>query len=497
MRPRSALRSDVRARAADARFGAAALVLASCGGAAAQRPVSAPRAAWIAPVATAGTAAVRAIDIADGGVVTVLGHRGPATVGGKALALPVARGAEGVAGDVDDRRDATSVVALGGDGRARWSVTVAGQPGPVAHSGALVLAAIGGSGALDVGAAPIAVRGEPGAVIAALAAGDGAVRWTRGLGSTDWVTVASLAGLPGGDAVVGGQFAGTLRAGDHVVTSAGESDGFVARLAPTGAVRWLVRAGAASSDAVTGVAALGDDRVAIAGTFSGIADLRGTALTPVDEESAYADGFVAVLDRAGMPAWAHRLGSRGPDAVAGVAVTASGAIAVAATVRGPSLVADASGAVVAAGVSDWNGHGSADGLVAVWSRDGELRGSVLLGGGDFDGLRAIAARGDQILVAGWFAGAMNLGGAELAAAGGDDAFVAVLDDRARVATGIHATGDGREDITALAAAPSGWALGLAHTAGARLVASDGSALGEALPAPADPLGGAAIVVGRR
>jgi hypothetical protein len=333
--------------------------------------------------------------------------------------------------------------------------------------------------------------------VVGLAAGAGGLRWARGLGSTDWVIVAGAAARAGGDVAIAGQFAGTLRAGDHVVTSAGNGDGFVARLSPEGAVRWLVRVGGEGTDAITGVAPDGD-HLAIAGTFSRSADLRGTSLVGVDAESAGPDGFVAVLDARGAPAWAYPLGGRGADAVAGVAVTASGAVAIAATVRDAAWVSDAGGAVVAGGISDFSSRGTADGLIAVWDRSGELRGSSLIGGADFDGLRTIAARGDQILAGGWFAGTLALGGASLTAGGGDDAFVAIVDDRGTVVGGVHATGDGREDIAALGASPAGWAVAVAHTAAARLVSvSDGSAIGEPMPASADPLGGVAIVFGGR
>jgi hypothetical protein len=49
------------------------------------------------------------------------------------------------------------------------------------------------------------------------------------------------------------------------------------------------------------------------------------------------------------------------------------------------------------------------------------------------------------------------------------------------------SGDGREEITALAAIPGGFIAGVAHTAAARIG-------NDMLPSPTDPMSGAAIIV---
>ncbi|MCX5744741.1 MAG: hypothetical protein NT062_19815, partial [Proteobacteria bacterium] len=110
-----------------------------------------------------------------------------------------------------------------------------------------------------------------------------------------------------------------------------------------------------------------------------------------------------------------------------------------------------------------------------------------------DGISAISAAGAGFVIAGFFSGTLPLdvvapAPSMLTAAGGDDAFVLAFDPvRARVTRVWHATGDGREEITALAPISGGFVAGVAHTAAARF---DGAAL----PAPADPLAGAAVVV---
>jgi hypothetical protein len=227
---------------------------------------------------------------------------------------------------------------------------------------------------------------------------------------------------------------------------------------------------------VQGVAAAGD-QLAIAGTFSGTADLFGKPLVPADERSPASNAFVAELDATGAPRWVDTFGGQADQSIAGVAIDARGRIAVAATARD----------TVHVGGGDLVANGLADGLVAWWAKGGARGAAVLIGGADFDGLRAIAAAGDHVIVAGFYSGSLRLGDHSLVAAGGDDAFLAELDAAGRVIAAWPISGDGREEVTALTAIPGGVVAGVAHTAAAR-VGSD------ALPSPHDPLSGAAIVV---
>jgi hypothetical protein len=352
-----------------------------------------------------------------------------------------------------------------------WHAELAGYGGPLAIVGTQLLAAVGGSNSV----AGLALRGEPGAVIAALDAATGAMGWKLAVDATDWAVIAQVAAA-GDGAVIGGSFSGTLRIADKVVSSAGRADGFVARLTAAGGVAWLVRVGGPGADAVHGVAAAGD-RIAIAGTFTAGADLLGEPLAPSDERSPRGDGFVAELDPAGARRWVQSFGGKADDAVAGVAIDAAGRFAVAATAQD----------TVHVGPIELVAGGAADGLVAWWGAGGSVLQAVRLGGADFDGLRAIARAGEHVVVAGFYSGSIQLGDRTLSAGGGDDAFVAELDATGAVAQSWSVGGDGREEVTALAAIPGGFVAGIAHTAAARIDDA-------ALPPPADPMSGAAIAV---
>lgn len=352
-----------------------------------------------------------------------------------------------------------------------WRTELPGHGGPLALSGKQVVAVLGGART----AAGLALRGDPGAAVAGLDAATGAVAWKLAVDSTDWAVIAAIAAADDG-VLIGGSFAGTLRIADKVVSSAGQTDGFVARLTAAGGVAWLVRVGGPGADAIHGVAT-GEDRIAIAGTFAAGADLLGEPLPAFDDRSVAGDGFVAELDAAGARRWVQSFGGAADDAVAGVAIDARGRVAVAATARD----------TVRVGANELTATGTADGLVAWWGPDGTALSAVLVGGPDFDGLRAIAAAGDRVVVAGFYSGSIRLGDRALTAGGGDDAFLAELDASGAVVHAWSVGGDGREEITQLAAIPGGFVAGVAHTAAARVDDA-------ALPSPADPMTGAALVV---
>lgn len=378
---------------------------------------------------------------------------------------------------------ASTVIEARTAGTLAWSTTLAGSAGPLVASEGKVFATLGGTGAIGAptvtaGAAaadPRAVRGEPGAAVVALDAASGAVAWRVLLDTSEWVVIAAAAPAPDG-VVIGGSFSGSLRLHDRVVASGGRSDGFVAKLTPAGQVAWLVRVGGPGPDAVQGVAARGD-RVAVAGTFVAGADLLGHALPAFDDKSPFADGFVAALDGAGARVWSATFGGKPADSIVGVAIDTAGRVAVAATARD----------VVHVGGADLEAQGFADGLIAWWTKDGTASHAALVGGADFDGLRAITAVGDRIVVGGFYSGAVRIGGVALTAGGGDGAFLAAYDARGAVVDQWEVAGDGREEIVALGEVPGGFIAGVAYTAAA-------SFTGVALPAPRDPLSGAAMAV---
>ena len=355
-----------------------------------------------------------------------------------------------VAGDATYATTGPAVVRLDG-GRETWRVAIPAAGGAVAASGDLVAAAIHGTGAID--GLALGLRGDPGAAIVGLAASDGARRWLVGVGATSWARVRAVVAYGDGVAIAG-SFAGTLRIGDRVVSSAGDSDGFWAVLDRAGAVQRLARMGGLGADAIAGLAALPDGALAIAGTYAGPAELDDVALPPL-YTGDFGDGFVAVVETGGAMRWARSWGNAGGDACAGVVATDDG-VAVAATVRG---VVDVAGRRVDA-------HGGADGLVAFFNHTNAVRGTILVGGSDFDGLTAIAGQGDRVVVGGWFSGTLDGPGGALVAAGGDDALLAVVTPDG-VAALEAVSSDAAATVRAVATDATTWAAAVSTTGAAR------------------------------
>ncbi|HEX5058145.1 MAG TPA: hypothetical protein VFV99_02240, partial [Kofleriaceae bacterium] len=238
----------------------------------------------------------------------------------------------------------------------------------------------------------------------------------------------------------------------------------------------LIRCGGGGADGVQGVATRGD-RIAIAGTFTAGAELGGVALPAYADDSPFGDGFAAELDGNGKRRWAQTFGGRADDAVAGVAIDDRDHVIVAGSVH----------EVVHVGSAQLVTQGPGDGIIVWFGDDGEKGAAVLVGGLDFDGLRAITAVGDKAIVAGFFSGSMKLGDRTLTAGGGDDSFIAAFDGNGTIASGWHVGGEGREEVTSLSAIPGGFVAGVAHTAKASIEDTQ-------LAAPKDPMRGSALIV---
>jgi outer membrane protein assembly factor BamB len=345
----------------------------------------------------------------------------------------------------------STIEARSGD-RTAWSAKLEGTAGELAVAGNVLAVALAARGDK--------LRGDPAGVVTALDRTTGRTRWQRPFESTEWVLITQLAAV-GDDVLVAGSFGGTLRVGAKVVTSGGGSDGFLARVGANGSLVWLVRMGGAGSDGVQGVAVSGEpkaSRIAIAGTFSLGADILGAPLASIDLKSPFGDAFVAEFDGSGAARWTATFGSRGDDAVAGVAIDASGRVIVAANVHD----------VLSMAGSPLVPRGTGDGLVVWYGNGGELGASVLVGGNDFDGIRSIAAIGNEAIIGGFFSGTLQIADRTFTAGGGDDSFVAALDAAGTVTTAWQVGGSGREEITSLQAMPGGFVAGVAHTGDAAI-----------------------------
>ncbi len=134
-----------------------------------------------------------------------------------------------------------------------------------------------------------------------------------------------------GDLVVGGEFRGVATFGSALapvlLTSAGDVDFFITRLSPQLGTQWAVRGGGTGAD-VVGLNSLRIDdlgRIWVAGSFSGVADLDGSALAVLVTSLGSSDIFLARYD--GTGAWAgiaRSIGGSGGESVDNLVIDASG-----------------------------------------------------------------------------------------------------------------------------------------------------------------------------
>lgn len=102
-----------------------------------------------------------------------------------------------------------------------------------------------------------------------------------------------------GNIYITGNFYGAATFDTAVVTSAGNSDIFVAKYDPGGTIVWVRRAGGSTDDHGRDVTVDASGACFVTGQFSGIADFDGTILS----SSSQSDVFLAKYDSAGNLAW--------------------------------------------------------------------------------------------------------------------------------------------------------------------------------------------------
>ena len=362
----------------------------------------------------------------------------------------------------------SGITRLEPGGAVRWERPLPGRATRCElWAGAVYAATVGGP------TDDAALVGDPGALVLALDDASGEVRWRLSLTATGWAVISAIAADDGG-VVVGGSFTGSLRIGDQVVSSAGDSDGFVARLGHDGKLIWLARVGGTGADAVTALASDGVD-VAIAGSFAVEAELRGQQLLARVPTSPYADGFVAVMNsQRATVSLLEPFGGADAESVVAVHLDAT-AVQVVATVRSEARFGSSSQTMRGA---------LATVLAAYPRRGGEPEVRIIDGTGTVRPSAAAWSPTDR-WVAGSFDGALALGELDVTADGTDGWLFEIGAN-----VGHAPRGAGREDVSAIDAGAGGLAIAVHHTAAIALLGADA-------PVPADIGGGTLVIVGPR
>ena len=306
------------------------------------------------------------------------------------------------------------VAKLDASGNASWahgfgaSATGPGFWAPIADAAGNVYASTTFSGTIQLGDTAISSTQGLDAAIARYSAAGAAV-WGKAFGAAGDQQIISMAPAAG-SLLATGAFDGDL----GPLTTAGAYDVWVGKFAETGEPTWLRSFGSTGFDSAYGVAPTLDGGVVFVGGFEGSVDFGGGPLV----SAGSFDGFVAKLDASGNHVWSKRFGDADGFIQLSLAVDPSdGDIVI---VLGTTQVVDFGGGPLAA-------SGGYDVVVARLDAAGNHRWSRRFGDAADQSGTAVAAAGGYTLVAGDFEGSMDAGGGALQSAGSRDVFAAKLD----------------------------------------------------------------------
>jgi hypothetical protein len=161
------------------------------------------------------------------------------------------------------------------------------------------------------GATELKSHGAQDLFIAKLASNDGHALWARGFGSSDVDEGLAVAGTPDGHVVLTGFFHGTDDLGGFRLASAGADDILVAKLdGASGSPIWARDIGAGGSDQGLGLDVQGDGDVVVTGFFSGEVQFGAGPLTSAGDKDIFVTRL-ATTD--GATRWARSFGGSGED----------------------------------------------------------------------------------------------------------------------------------------------------------------------------------------
>ncbi len=296
-----------------------------------------------------------------------------------------------------------------------WASTFGGvqgpDTGPVGHElsreiefdalGNVYITGISGSARPQFGGITLENLGHYDLFVAKLSAGTGAFQWAQRIGGTENDLGYDLAVNPAGEVYVAGQFDATLDAdpapgAQHILVSAGESDGFVWKLDTQGNFEWIRQFGGASNDTGHRVE-LGDDGYVYAmGTFRDTVDFGqpGTPMTLTNPSgTATSNTYLVKLEEAtGDTVWARQIGGLNRTSGGRLAADGEGGLFVAGGFEGTLDFGHGEPALVSAGLSD--------AYVSKWGTDGNLLWAEQVGGAGNDAARAISVSptGDPLIL---------------------------------------------------------------------------------------------------
>lgn len=226
-----------------------------------------------------------------------------------------------------------------------------------------------------------------------------------GAGATPLALALDGAGQP----VVAGFFTGTTAFGSSTFSSAGGTDGFVARLSADGAWLGAVRAGGPAADRFNGLAVQPDGTAFVTGSFIQTAAFAGLPALATASGSATRDTdlLVARLSPANAWQWAVGAGATNPDAGQGIVADAAGQLSVTGSFY-DSLALGTTPQLRARSGTQGLASGQEAFVAQLDAANGAWQWSTRAGGASKDAGLALAADGSgNLYVGGYFSGTVD------------------------------------------------------------------------------------------
>lgn len=244
----------------------------------------------------------------------------------------------------------------------------------------------------------------------------GAVVWTQVLSGTGIKELAGLESDAEGHLYLAGYFSDSLFfSGADVIVAEGQSDLFVAKLSPSGALMWVQRAGQTGDTRATALALDASGRVYVTGYFNKTSTFGTSLLTANTSDK---EVFTVAYDASGELRWVRQAGGVHDDDATAIVVDESGQIYVGGYFVG----------VIQAGnqlLSSQNGF--PDLFVLKYNQAGEAQGGWSGGGLTAEVINGLALSDGGLLLWGYYQGTLVMDAFSRVSGGVFRGYYAVMD----------------------------------------------------------------------
>ncbi len=151
---------------------------------------------------------------------------------------------------------------------------------------------------------------------------NGALQWVQSAGGADKDSVRSIAVDGEGNVYISGSYKSSATFNATTVTSLGDTDIFLAKYNAGGTLQWVKSAGGTGSDAGSGLAIDGSNKIYLVGSYTGNATFGALSKTA----AGLSDIFLAKYDVDGTALWVESAGGTNDDFGQAITLDSSGKI---------------------------------------------------------------------------------------------------------------------------------------------------------------------------